>query len=158
MGCIFIPLAWDFFSIKKKMSDYYGEYLFSSPYVAFLISKCQKLSEEFMFSSPHGAYLISIIKHLTAIIKPLKVFVPSRGIYNLNFFRLTFITFLSLLFSSPPGAYLISTRLLHRLRIKASQHGLRRKPQTMYNLIIQSSSFVRNTLFSGHRGKMTYKL
>ena len=84
MGCIFIPLAWDFFSIKKKMSDYYGEYLFSSPYVAFLISKCQKLSEEFMFSSPHGAYLISIIKHLTAIIKPLKVFVPSRGIYNLN--------------------------------------------------------------------------
>lgn len=84
MGCIFIPLAWDFFSIKKKMSDYYGEYLFSSPYVAFLISKCQKLSEEFMFSSPHGAYLISIIKHLTAIIKPLKVFVPSRGISNLN--------------------------------------------------------------------------
>ena len=61
MGCIFIPLAWDFFSIKKKMSDYYGEYLFSSPYVAFLISKYQKLSEEFMFSSPPGAYLISIL-------------------------------------------------------------------------------------------------
>lgn len=132
MGCIFIPLAWDFFSIKKKMSDYYGEYLFSSPYVAFLISKCQKLSEEFMFSSPHGAYLISMCICIL-LIKRCK-------------------------FSSPPGAYLISTRLLHRLRIKASQHGLRRKPQTMYNLIIQSSSFVRNTLFSGHRGKMTYKL
>ena len=37
MGCIFIPLAGDFFSIKK-MSDYYGEYLFSSPTGAFLIS------------------------------------------------------------------------------------------------------------------------
>ncbi len=59
MGCIFIPLAGDFFSIKK-MSDYYGEYLFSSPTGAFLISKYQKLSEEFMFSSPTGAYLISM--------------------------------------------------------------------------------------------------
>ena len=107
MGCIFIPLAWDFFSIKKKMSDYYGEYLFSSPYVAFLISKCQKLSEEFMFSSPHGAYLISIIKHLTAIIKPLKVFVPSRGISNLNFHGKT-AWIKAIAFSSPPGAYLIS--------------------------------------------------
>ncbi len=131
MGCIFIPLAWDFFSIKKKMSDYYGEYLFSSPYVAFLISKCQKLSEEFMFSSPHGAYLISIIKHLTAIIKPLKVFVPSRGISNLNadkvivnFYEFVFVPSRGISnlnefsvkfrrdvdnrFSSPPGAYLIS--------------------------------------------------
>ena len=82
MGCIFIPLAWDFFSIKKKMSDYYGEYLFSSPYVAFLISKYQKLSEEFMFSSPIGAYLISMRSYLqmTAL---MRVFVPSRGISNL---------------------------------------------------------------------------
>ena len=48
------------FLFNKKMSDYYGEYLFSFPYVAFLTSKYQKLSEEFMFSSPPGAYLISI--------------------------------------------------------------------------------------------------
>ena len=83
MGCIFIPLAWDFFSIKKKMSDYYGEYLFSSPYVAFLISKYQKLSEEFMFSSPPGAYLISIITSAMVFGDDSK-------------------------FSSPTGAYLIS--------------------------------------------------
>ena len=86
MGCIFIPLAWDFFSIKKKMSDYYGEYLFLSPYVAFLISKCQKLSEEFMFSSPPGAYLISIGKKIMAMNMRNYVFVPSRGISNLNQF------------------------------------------------------------------------
>lgn len=61
MGCIFIPLAGDFFSIKK-MSDYYGEYLFSSPTGAFLISIISKeLGENILlFSSPSGAYLISI--------------------------------------------------------------------------------------------------
>lgn len=83
-GLYFYSPCVGFLFNKKKMSDYYGEYLFSSLYVAFPISKYQKLSDEFMFSSPHGAYLISIIKHLTAIIKPLKVFVPSRGISNLN--------------------------------------------------------------------------
>ncbi len=82
MGCIFIPLAGDFFSIKK-MSDYYGEYLFSSPTGAFLISKYQKLSEEFMFSSPPGAYLISIITSAMVFGDDSK-------------------------FSSPTGAYLIS--------------------------------------------------
>jgi len=84
-----------------------------------------------MFSSPHGAYLISIIKHLTAIIKPLKVFVPSRGISNLNadkvivnFYEFVFVPSRGISnlnefsvkfrrdvdnrFSSPPGAYLIS--------------------------------------------------
>ena len=84
MGCIFIPLAGDFFSIKK-MSDYYGEYLFSSPTGAFLISKYQKLSEESMFSSPPGVYLISIMcgNVLPAAKYP---------------------------FSSPTGAYLISIK------------------------------------------------
>ena len=130
-GLYFYSPCVGFLFNKKKMSDYYGEYLFSSLYVAFPISKYQKLSDEFMFSSPHGAYLISIIKHLTAIIKPLKVFVPSRGISNLNadkvivnFYEFVFVPSRGISnlnefsvkfrrdvdnrFSSPPGAYLIS--------------------------------------------------
>ena len=61
--------------------------LFSSPHGAYLISI--KILEiythgEIKFSSPHGAYLISISN-----VSPLRidthVFVPSRGISNLNF-------------------------------------------------------------------------
>ena len=107
MGCIFIPLAWDFFSIKKKMSDYYGEYLFSSPYVAFLISKCQKLSEESMFSSPPGAYLISIMI-VPDDKKTLYPFSSPPGAYLISIIDRCFDLENIIGFSSPPGAYLIS--------------------------------------------------
>lgn len=82
-GLYFYSPCVGFLFNKKKMSDYYGEYLFSSLYVAFPISKYQKLSDEFMFSSPHGAYLISILSPRRRSSTRL-VFVPSRGISNLN--------------------------------------------------------------------------
>lgn len=83
-GLYFYSPCVGFLFNKKKMSDYYEEYLFSSLYVAFLISKYQKLSEEFMFSSPPGAYLISIVTD----------YCNRHGIDEK--------------FSSPPGAYIIS--------------------------------------------------
>ncbi len=85
--------------------------MFSSPYVAFLISKYQKLSEEFMFSSPHGAYLISILS-IALNGNIFLVFVPSRGISNLNV-KLSLMYYAVNLFSSPPGAYLISINALN---------------------------------------------
>ncbi len=164
-GLYFYSHCVGFLFNKKKMSDYYGEYLFSSLYVAFLISKYQKLSDEFMFSSPHGAYLISIkegrfIKntlnrfssppgaYLISITYQFRsdsdvyVFVPSRGISNLNKWQLfeyakngnVFVPsrgisnlndavekltgFKECTFSSPPGAYLISINSEEYLEVK----------------------------------------
>ena len=62
-GLYFCPHCVGFLFNKKKMSDYYGDYLFSSPYGVYFISIIiNKLINEGYseFSSPHGAYLISI--------------------------------------------------------------------------------------------------
>ena len=62
-GLYFYSTCVGFLFNKKKMSDYYGDYLFSSPYGVYFISIIIKnlikagYSE---FSSPPGAYLISM--------------------------------------------------------------------------------------------------
>ena len=85
MGCIFIPLAWDFFSIKKKMSDYYGEYLFSSPTGAFLISiklDVYNCNDAFVFVPSRGTSNLNSKSMTVSAVN--FVFVPSRGTSNLN--------------------------------------------------------------------------
>ena len=116
-GLYFCPHCVEFLFNKKKMSDYYGDYLFSSPYVAFLTSKYQKLSEEFMFSSPPGAYLISIYVEAKEIEREMQVFVPSRGISNLNVCVVSYQEDFSE-FSSPHGAYLISMTDFEAMALK----------------------------------------
>ena len=62
-GLYFCPHCVGFLFNKKKMSDYYGEYLFSSPTGAYLISIKKMVQDDThidTFSSPTGAYLISI--------------------------------------------------------------------------------------------------
>ena len=61
--------------------------MFSSPPGAYLISMREELEEDHRaveFSSPPGAYLISIFYDCVVIVKFFDVFVPYRGISNLN--------------------------------------------------------------------------
>ena len=60
-----------------------------------------------MFSSPTGAYLISMVHPIFNALILMEVFVPYRGISNLNDVC-SYRTFMGMQFSSPTGAYLIS--------------------------------------------------
>ena len=86
---------------------------FSSPPGAYLISikaNTAAVLQAYGFSSPTGAYLISIITSDDGIKTALDVFVPYRGISNLNS-TVNGDLGLGELFSSPTGAYLISMSL-----------------------------------------------
>ena len=61
----------------------------------------------FLFSSPTGAFLISILKKPDRKPSDLDVFVPYRGIPNLNNYKGEPVVDWEM-FSSPTGAFLIS--------------------------------------------------
>ena len=86
-GLYFYSHCVGFLFNKKKMSDYYGEYLFSSPTGAFLIS----MREHNDNSAVHSVFVpyrgISNLNRLYISMNNFesKVFVPYRGISNLNY-------------------------------------------------------------------------